>query len=631
MSRTTFKGGLRQKNPEISSFQAVMNMLNTPGAQITLVSYTSISGFVFKLEILKDNPEKVEFYGVNERTHALTVPIHCLIIKFALISWIDSLPDIQITGDTKGYSKECVELSKYKIEAKSQQDIFIKTLSPSGNPICPAIVDFSHFDKESAKIFLNKCKALITTGTKAEEVFNYIIRVITTKNYTNLGMITMEIADDYIELSKIPNTTADEQKIKDKMMIYSIAQIIILFVKLKIINYDAHTGNILANETKQKTTLIDFGRIVDFSDTPIRLSDLFTKYGTQIIQKYETITGTKFDDDLDELRKIKITDLFYYDDNKPTTQQKNKTIIETINKLLKFIAFVDYSTNAIYFPDYFRTVNKNRPQIHSLLKYVYGEPNIGSQWNQVPPNFILDDASNDKLKSVSITIKELCTDRIQSRNSNSNVSILKGKRGNKLFHVDVSIKNLYNRSQGCKDIEREQREREQMEREQREREQRERDQREREQEQQNNRIMIGKAAIFSTVAMLIGYVLYNFNKEEQNGGGSTMKSSNVVLKNNKQKHIIRIVIKLIKEYNCGIEIDVNDVNDKIKPIDKKHFDEYIKKHADMIEYVAEPEETCDLHKIKIPHINYLMSHIEKQLEINKQIKRRKTRKTTESK
>ena len=613
MSRTTFKGGLRQKNPEISSFQAVMNMLNTTGAQITLVSYTSIAGFIFKLEILKDDPETVEFYGLNEKTHALTVPIHCLIIKFALISWIDSLPNIQITGDTQGYSKECMELSKFKIEAKSQQEIFLKTISPSGNPICPAIVDFSHFDKESAKTFLNKCKALTTTDTKAEEVFNYIIRVIGINKFTHLGMITMEIADGYIELSKIPNTTSDEQKIKDKMMIYSIAQIIILFVKLKIINYDAHTRNILANETKQKTTLIDFGRIVDFNDTP------FTKYGTQIIQKYETITGTKFDDDLDELRKIKITDLFYYDDNKSTTQQKNRTIIESLNKLLKFIAFVDYSTNVIYFPDYFRRANKNRPQIHSLLKYVYGKPNIGSQWNQVPPNFILDDASNDKLKSVSITIKELCSDRIRSRNSNSNVSILKGKRDNKIFHVDVNIKNLYNRSQIIKDIE--QREREQIEREQREREH--------QQEQRNTRIMIGKAAIFSTVAMLIGFVLYNFNKKEQNGGGSTMKSSNNIVKNKAQ--ISKIVIKLVKEYNCGIEIGINDVSDKIKLIDKKHFDEYIKTHADMIEYVAEPDETCELTKIKIPHIKDLMSHIEKQLEINKQIQRRKTRKMTASK
>ena len=626
MSRTKFKGGLRQKNPEISSFQAVMNMLNTSGAQITLVSYTSLTGFIFKLEILKDDPEKVEFYGLNEKTRRLTVPIHCLIIKFALLSSIDYLPNIQITGETQGYSKECIELSKYKIEAKSQQEIFIKTLSPSGNPICPAIVDFSHFDKESAKTFLNKCTALTKTDTKAEEVFNYIIRVITKKNYTHLGMITMEIADDYIELSKIPNTTIDEQKIKDKMMIYSIAQIIILFVKLKIINYDAHTGNILANETKQKTTLIDFGRIVDFNDTPIRLSDLFTKYGTQIIKSYETITGATFDDDLDELRKIKITDLFYYDDNKPTTQQKNKTIIETLNKLLKFIAFVDYSTNAIYFPDYFRTANKNRLQIHSLLKYVYGESNIGSQWNQVPPNFILDDASNDKLKSVSITIKELCSDRIQPRNSNSNVSILEKKRGNKLFHVDVNIKNLYNRSQVITDIEQFEREqREQMEREQREQIEREQI----EKEQHNNRIMIGKATFFSTVAMLIGFILYNFNKKEQNGGGSTMKSSNNIVKNKAQ--ISKIVIKLFKEYNCGIEIDINDIKNEIKPIDKKHFNEYIKTHADMIEYVAEPDETCNLTKIKIPHIKVLMFHIEKQLEINKQIKRRKTRKTTASK
>ena len=67
MSRITFKGGLRQKNPEISSFQAVMNMLNTTGAQITLVSYTSLTGFIFKLEILKDDHEKVEFYGLNEK------------------------------------------------------------------------------------------------------------------------------------------------------------------------------------------------------------------------------------------------------------------------------------------------------------------------------------------------------------------------------------------------------------------------------------------------------------------------------------------------------------------------------------------------------------------------------------
>ena len=116
------KGGLRQKNTNISSFQAVLNMIETPGAELTHVSYKSASGFIFKLDIPKD-PAKSEFFGLNEETHEFNVPIYSLIFKFAVISdnTYDILPSLII--DSKLYQKSCETLEDFKKESEVQQHI----------------------------------------------------------------------------------------------------------------------------------------------------------------------------------------------------------------------------------------------------------------------------------------------------------------------------------------------------------------------------------------------------------------------------------------------------------------------------------------------------------------------------
>jgi hypothetical protein len=238
-------GGVKQKNLSLTSWQAVYKMICTPGATLTAISYRSVEGFIFKLDI-PHNEEYAEFYGLNDNGTAFNNPIYSLIFKIAITSDItrDKLDNPLIITDRSGRSeqirKDMPSLRDFIYEAHAQQYIYNTTLYPVGRPITIGVVDFSYFDRISSKKLISKLKSLPRLNSNVEPMLNYLYTHVSGDRM--LGLITMDLVNsDFIKLYEVEDEDEIDMKNGDINIInsdydYAIAQILILFTKVKIIN-----------------------------------------------------------------------------------------------------------------------------------------------------------------------------------------------------------------------------------------------------------------------------------------------------------------------------------------------------------------------------------------------------------
>jgi hypothetical protein len=129
MSGRKVKGGLKQKDPSLTSWQAVYKMISNPESTLTKISYSSLKGYIFKLDV-PPIPENSEFFGLNVDGTALNVPIYSLIFKFAIVSegGDEELPEfffpgeLDSNGDQMYYTKATENLNDFKVESEIQQN-----------------------------------------------------------------------------------------------------------------------------------------------------------------------------------------------------------------------------------------------------------------------------------------------------------------------------------------------------------------------------------------------------------------------------------------------------------------------------------------------------------------------------
>jgi len=378
-TRRKIKGGLKQKNPDLTSWQCVYKMISNPGARLSKIAFSSLKGFIFRLDV-PPSPENSEFFGLNERGTDFTKPIYSLIFKFAIIGEdVDDsdLPNLVIPGDKtdngtplpRGRSKETEDLTSFKIEADIQQKIYSATVTPTAKPISLAVVDFSTFNKAASDVLLRELLPKSGSDT-ASRMLNYLITNVTPGR--TLGLMTMELANaDFRELGDVEN---DEAYYADCN--YGLAQLFILFAKLKTINYDCHMGNILGSTippaagggSDERAVLIDFGRTLNLTNPRP-----FPSNAGEVIEKYNVFSGSNFQRDLAEVIGYSITD-FYVSRDTP-----EDVVIDRMQKVIKFISYLDYATNTVYF-DMDPANGLDRPQLITLLDFIYGDGVISRGW-----------------------------------------------------------------------------------------------------------------------------------------------------------------------------------------------------------------------------------------------------------
>ena len=150
---TKISGGVKQENLSISSFAAVFIMICEVGAKITLISYSSLKGFVFRLDI--PNPANTQFFTLNSNKTAFTEPVVSLILKIEILSDIEERLS-PLTIGRLNYNKLTDKTTDFHNEAKTQQDIYRNTVWPNGLPITLSVADFSYFDINNSYILLDK-------------------------------------------------------------------------------------------------------------------------------------------------------------------------------------------------------------------------------------------------------------------------------------------------------------------------------------------------------------------------------------------------------------------------------------------------------------------------------------------
>ena len=427
-----YHGGVlqRQRNPKLSSWQAVYKMISLPDARLSKISYSSLTGFIFRLDV-PNIESNTEFYGLNAAKTRLNKPIYSIVLKLAIISDDDSdrLNPLIITEKNAAFEKKTENLRDFKKEADTQQQIYIDTLSPNGNPITLSIIDFSHFDKRSTRILLMELNKKHNSRT-ISEMLRYIgLNCLDYSKNRRLGMITMELAEPtYTELADIP--IGEYTYISGCQ--YAIAQTLILFLKSKKLNFDSHTGNVLASTTPSNpgTVLIDFGRVLDFK------KDIYE----EIKGYYNQLTGHDYDGDLDTYKKYTVTDLYISRTNQLAT------VVNNMINIMRFLSYMDYIINSISFK---MKGSYDRPQLITLLQYLYG-PSFRSYWgwndgNYVAPDWNLTQEIFDRYAAIIPIIRNLTEARMEQTSYVSEAAIERRVANGEIASFNENVNN-YDRS-----------------------------------------------------------------------------------------------------------------------------------------------------------------------------------------
>lgn len=355
-------GGIVNKNPDDknNNFVSVLKMLNNPRCKISHVSYWSLKGFIFKLQLEHDeeNPltdDDIEFYALNETKTGFDAPVDALIIKMAIlhkpmetkIGKEFHLDDYRPTVGKESYKKENDTYDNFQKEAVAQSEIYEKTVA-MGEPICPAVVDFSFFKEKDLthkilEICLNKC----ADDKEAVQMLNYIENAINKTDDTVLGMITMESAVEYgtfYDIINIQEVDEDRFQLTEALMV----AVIRLFNETGIVHCDLHHNNSLVKENDDgsfKVYLIDFGRIMKMNEI-ISNQDEINKLGTIYNQIHNEQMYRRLDSY--KIREFSVNDVLYY-----------IAIITAIEKLHNNKVYGVEHENLNY-RNYYNTLNENQ-------------------------------------------------------------------------------------------------------------------------------------------------------------------------------------------------------------------------------------------------------------------------------
>jgi len=85
------KGGITKINSDLSSWQAVYNMITSEHSKLTSISYNSAAGFIFRLDVQE---EYSEFLGLNSARTSFNQPVTSLIFKIVIIHAKNEIIDL---------------------------------------------------------------------------------------------------------------------------------------------------------------------------------------------------------------------------------------------------------------------------------------------------------------------------------------------------------------------------------------------------------------------------------------------------------------------------------------------------------------------------------------------------------
>ena len=160
-------------------------------------------------------------------------------------------------------------------EAKTQQSIWLNSISGGRPEICPAVANLSLFDNAQSHIliywlFFIIGKNGINRPNEVTDVLHYLLYILT-KPPCGIGVILMP---KIMNSTTFTNFTRSSPSLRGDEILKAIsnilAQVVRLFIVNGIIHTDLHKSNVLVYLSAQgmKSEIIDFGRVIHVDDMP---------------------------------------------------------------------------------------------------------------------------------------------------------------------------------------------------------------------------------------------------------------------------------------------------------------------------------------------------------------------------
>ena len=275
------KGGVKARFPRKLGFQPVYDMIIDSNSQLSVLTTSSLKGFMVKLDINNQdiNNQDINNQNIIAYKTEKNVPITSYILKFVIIT--ERVVNLGLYNDNK---KQSETRNDFIGEAKLQQLIWQASIEGSREELCPSVANLTICDNNGGKLLLNKLLTLPNIqNTELETLFKYLRTSMSSNR--GLGILTMPNINNATTLNNLIKDMKNETNIGLKNIIKNFileskihlaAQVIMLSIELGIFNFDLHGGNTLIYKdvnNKTQTRLIDFGRASDIlSDTNDYLS-----------------------------------------------------------------------------------------------------------------------------------------------------------------------------------------------------------------------------------------------------------------------------------------------------------------------------------------------------------------------
>jgi len=304
------RGGLKLKTQGMTHLNALIQMLSSPGAVLSILSVDSLKGFILIFSVEEGNAQ----YYMQNTDGSFTIPVTSYILKLA----ITNPSDINLAPYASSIKMTESKTSFYN-EVLLQQNVWVKSITGNRPPVCPSIGSFLLFDNNNAKNCLNFFKslsehelrryhdsavngnALTTLGRRMtleqmasnkRQLFIYLLNQISSPHRpdTGLGIILMqnvpncETLQTFLSqnISRSSGTYSLVDPAAKTMFVRSISllisQIVRLFIEIGVIHFDLHENNELYGGlgAVKKWLLIDFGLA---SDILIKVDDFYLNVG----------------------------------------------------------------------------------------------------------------------------------------------------------------------------------------------------------------------------------------------------------------------------------------------------------------------------------------------------------------
>jgi hypothetical protein len=252
-------GGLKLKHNQKVGFEPIIDMINPSDSKLKVLTYSSLKGFMF---ILNVSPNNSEYLDLNDNFSTFDKPVTSYILKFVVMTELgDDILPLYYGHDKEWHKKETESTQGFLDEAKLQQDIWEQSITGGRQPICPSVANISLFNNDNAKEILKLCLVKVTEDHEIDLLY-YLIDLINNNSDYEIGIMTMPTITNSNTLSDFMKNGPDQELI-DQAIGYAIYQLIRLYIQIKVMHFDLHSGNVLVasdDDGNIKCFIIDFGR-----------------------------------------------------------------------------------------------------------------------------------------------------------------------------------------------------------------------------------------------------------------------------------------------------------------------------------------------------------------------------------